>query len=681
MQLSQREHWNSKNDLACSYRFGGMDETRRKQQLFQFVLQSKRQVVKLLAIVKWAREAHEVQRAMNVTAFLMEQNHQFGGAVNALEANCQSIKSVRMRNHDLLTSLDVLTTGNYQRLPRTLKAHFIPLLPLTNTQVDKTMHDLEDLIRLRLRVDEILPAQMQRYTIADGRVSFLVDGQFEVSVCARPEDGWFFVGVEFQVNVLGDVTATQDFPRKPPPALMAMMRTQADTHLRLYLPLPHNPNFPPDQQPRGPQLPAGKTDAPMVRLYNYFHMMSLTYQLEILAYQAARLRALGWAEHLKIDMATDRRTLTASYWIRKPPSKRGGRSQYEAARNPLPLLGGKLIVAIEPKPTRRLDDVVWTMGLRGRPPTDSPESFGITVRWEPAKGAWGVDNINLEMLSLSVDPQRLDFEALLLMVLHRHAETVMNKLWIDLLTHLPPLSVPGSLQLLPAPGAPETSELHFNFLGPASSADTADPDALIATLDLRTGQLGMRESSQLSGRAVHVTVACTYINDDPVNLAASIATLRTATILEDVERKAHALGFRCHQSRGVSKDGMQLAIPRFPITHCVFVDLLKFGRCYGVRYIQLAQFAEYYLVVVLGEHHLRFALAETRSLSVTPSDQAAQSLAVGGIAGLSNAPPTMRISDIGWLQPQHIGLDLGVGEDGQFRLTPETIKELYAYCW
>ncbi|KAH7102870.1 MED14-domain-containing protein [Auriculariales sp. MPI-PUGE-AT-0066] len=650
---------------------GSQDEVQRKRQICSFVIQAKRQIVKLLAIVKWARDAHDVQKSMNITAFLMDQNQQFTQVVGAIDAVREGLKATRLRNHDILTSLDVLSTGTYQRLPRALKDPFIPPAPFTNPQVTKTMSDFEDLMQFRLQMDEILPAEMQNYRISDGRVAFLVPDQFEVAVCllgARPEDGWFFVSAEFQMNVLGDATVTQEFPRVPPTHLKNLITDEANGRMGLYVPLPVDPNIPPELQPPRPKLPDGVTDAPLVRLYNFMHMMSLTYHLEILAHQAGRLRSLGWAEHLRIEMSNDRRTLTASYWLRKPPAiKHPARSAYLAARNPLPLLGGKLIIAVEPRPRDRSNSLVWEMGLRGRKPSEEPESFGMNVRWEPAKGAWGIDALaSPATLVLGVDPQQLDFEALLLRVLRAHAREVVQKIYFDLLAHVPPLSMPGVMTLheqsLDLAGA---LELRYNFMGPELAQDGSamgDPhaEALIMTLDLRTGQIGMREESQLSGRAVHVHSACTFINDDPIHLASAILRLRMDTILEDVQKKALALGLRCHDRRPVSME-----------------DLQRFGRSYDRRWIQLSQFSEYYLVVVLGEEGFRFALTETRGLVVKPSGTSGDAaLGVG-----ANPPPTMRITDSGWLQPEGIGLE-GVASivPGRFRLTPEQIKELYAYC-
>jgi len=42
--------------------------------------------------------------------------------------------------------------------------------------------------------------------------------------------------------------------------------------------------------------------------------MSLSYQLEILWYQAARMQSLGWGDYLKTTMSPDRKEMTVTYW-------------------------------------------------------------------------------------------------------------------------------------------------------------------------------------------------------------------------------------------------------------------------------------------------------------------------------------------------------------------------------
>ena len=43
--------------------------------------------------------------------------------------------------------------------------------------------------------------------------------------------------------------------------------------------------------------------------------MSLAYQLEILCYQAERVRTLGWAEYLAVEMTLTRKSFKVSYWM------------------------------------------------------------------------------------------------------------------------------------------------------------------------------------------------------------------------------------------------------------------------------------------------------------------------------------------------------------------------------
>ena len=51
----------------------------------------------------------------------MDQNQQFEQAVNGLLFAKDGLDPARLRNHDVLTSLDVLTTGTYRRLPSAIK--------------------------------------------------------------------------------------------------------------------------------------------------------------------------------------------------------------------------------------------------------------------------------------------------------------------------------------------------------------------------------------------------------------------------------------------------------------------------------------------------------------------------------------------------------------------------------
>jgi len=102
----------------------------------------------------------------NITAFLMTQNHQFEESIRGLNYAKESLDPARftsslsnfdrlnifcrLRNHDLLTSLDVLTTGSYLRLPTIIKVLPTIILclaalgsKLQNSENGNTPHSLD----------------------------------------------------------------------------------------------------------------------------------------------------------------------------------------------------------------------------------------------------------------------------------------------------------------------------------------------------------------------------------------------------------------------------------------------------------------------------------------------------------------------------------------------------------
>lgn len=78
-----------------------MSDSARKRVLADWVVKTKKQIVKLYAVVKWSRDAQTIQKCMvndflssyaahpkflqNIIAFLLAQNQQFEHVVNSLK--------------------------------------------------------------------------------------------------------------------------------------------------------------------------------------------------------------------------------------------------------------------------------------------------------------------------------------------------------------------------------------------------------------------------------------------------------------------------------------------------------------------------------------------------------------------------------------------------------------------
>ncbi|RPD78468.1 MED14-domain-containing protein [Lentinus tigrinus ALCF2SS1-7] len=658
-----------------------MSDSARKRSMADCVVRLKKQVVKLYAISRWSRDAGVVQKAMNITAFLMDQNRQFEDAIMGLKYARDGLDPARLRNHDLLTSLDVLTTGTYRRLPTCIKELVVPPTPLTDDEVSRTLADVEDAIRYRLRMSEIIPWEMSQYRIGNGRVFFTAPKLFELSLClrgAQKNDGWFFVNVSFLFTVGGDQTGMQEFPRTPTGHLKRNITDEADARLAFYLP-PDQPPPPGVEVPPRPALPEGVVDAPLVRVFNFLQMMSLSYQLEILWYQAERMRSLGWAEYLTVAMTNNRQSMVVHYWVRKPPSqrRRTGQSQKQ-----LPLLGGKLTISIvqvkeqtgrkamrSPR-ARVLAELQARSKLENSRPSDEVEHMRFDVRWEPEQGALGVtpapEDMFISPAELQVNPEDLDCESLLRRVIRRHTEGVM-KFFQAQLQRGPAtrnvFSPPGEVTFVSNEGAPSL-RVHL----------CAD-EVVIVTVDPRTGRLTLRDTGDLAaaGRGPRFAAITERLNDSPYMLPHALVALRVTTITDLAEQKVQYLGLQSFRTRNFSQD-----------------DLKKLGRdAQGTLYIQLGNFPMHYLVLVITDQDFRYALISVKKVERSVNND-------------------LMMEDIGWLNVRRIhgdsvAVEAGGGPEavaGQkrkrdemahaatsaeqyptsFRLETKMLRELYAYC-
>ncbi|KAH0826875.1 mediator complex subunit MED14-domain-containing protein [Lanmaoa asiatica] len=671
-----------------------MSDAARKRTIADWVVKTKKQVVKLYAVTKWARDAETVQKCMNITAFLMNQNQQFEGVIGGLTYARESLDPARLRNHDLLTSLDVLTSGSYKRLPSGIKKSIIPILPMTDTEVIKTLSDMEEIMRYRLRMTEIIPVEMSQHRIAGGRVHFTVPGLFETTVCMRgaeKDDGWFFVNVKFLISVGGDMSGADEFPQEPTGVLKRHITEEADSRMAYYLPLPEPVDpLPNTEAPERPELPEGTVDAPLVRLYNFLRQSSCTYvdlvkfSLSKSCLQALRMCSLGWGQYLKVELLNGNKTLSVSYWLRPAPTAVPGRVQ-PPNRIKLPPHGGTLTISIvenranskvgggpaRPPAARMLSELQLKAKLGSARPSDEVEGLKFEVNWEPMKGTLGVlinqDESMAVIKELLVESNNLNFEAMLHNVINAHARAIL-KVFQFQLQRGPTRNVfsPEGKVVLDSHGGYHVLRVHL----------CAD-EVVLVSIDVRTGRMNLRDTGDLAAasRGPRFALISDRLNDNPGMFLEALVRLRSNTIMDLVEQKASYLGLQVFRHRNFSREEIQKLGP--------------FAR--GMMYIKLSNFPTHYLVLVITEEDFRYALISVKVLS-------------------DSMYGNMIMEDIGWLDVRRIRGDMGPSEvaigprvedprvgpkrkravaslahntlrrEDNFHLEMQTLRELYAYC-
>ncbi|KAH8828132.1 MED14-domain-containing protein [Flagelloscypha sp. PMI_526] len=658
----------------------------RKRILANWVVKTKKNVAKLYAVVKWSRDSQTVQRSMNIVAYIMSQQEQFSSAITSVENVRDNLDGARMRNHDILTSLDVLSTGSYQRLPSIIKKSVIPPTPLSDSLVAKTLSDIQTIMQYRLRLHELIPVQMSHYTISQGRVHFTAPRLFKASLCltgAERTDGWFFVDAEFLFKV-GGQEALQEFPRVPSGILKRFITDEVDARLGYYIPPPPPPpGAEPPSMPERPTLPAGTIDAPLVRLFNFLQTMSLSYQLEILGYQAQRMRSLGWAKHLNARFLDNKQSLVLEYWVKQPspplPNSR-------LPKVNLPPFAGTVKISIvpgsksQPPPSslkknirpsihaayraqtsarsRILGELQHVAKLGHLQPSDDVERLCFQVDWETSKGAFGLPSIPPEELrfeedALAINSEDLDFERLLARILDKHIRAVLLALSFQLHQFYIPhvFTLPGVVRFI---NEGSLHSLHVR-ISPSEIA--------VISIDPRTGRMTLRDTGALAAaaRGPRFATATKNFNDSPYLIGQHLFSLRQEAILELVEQKAMYLGLQSHRKRNLPNKEMQ-----------------KFGPNVRTQlFVSLAMFANHYLVVVVDDLQLRFALISCHVVSENP-------YAVYGIKDIAwlDFDRIRNISADGVKSQRDFANQEGTGAEVYTKFVLETseLRDLYHYC-
>ncbi|KAJ3975413.1 MED14-domain-containing protein [Lentinula raphanica] len=651
-----------------------MSDAARKRTLADWVVKTKKQVVKLYAIVKWSRDAETVQKCMNITAFLMDQNRQFEDAIQGLTYARESLDPARLRNHDLLTSLDVLTFGTYKRLPTRIKKSIIPPTPLTDAEVIRTLTGIQDTIQFRLRLNEVIPIEMSRQRIADGRVYFTVPKLFECSLTlkgAQPKDPWMFLHVEFLINIGGDVNGTQEFPRRPVGIMHGFIKEEIDRQLELYIPKPPPDYLPPgiEPPPPAPELPEDVVDTPLIRVFNFLQMMSMSYQLEALFFQATRMRSLGWADFLNVTITPNRKVLTATYWIRKSTNQR------QQPRSTVPLHGGKITISmVEGVKTSHassskanvLAELQYASKLGSKSASDHIQSLKFEVRWEPTPNAIGInippEDYLLPNGVLVVDADDLDFEAMLRKIIHKHVNLILRRIQYQLQhTGRSGFAAPGVLTLI------EDDE--FQAFRVLLCADKY----LLVSLDPRTGRFTLRDVGDLAA-TMHGSRLLRFadkINETPGHILTALISIRLYTIIDLLEQKAQYLGLQSYRSRNFSQ-----------------AELSKLGPHRGSLYIQLQSHPTHYLVILISDEEFKYALINTQVMRNTITN----SMVMGDIAWLDFSRirnDDLRISARTERPESHPGLKTTHSDEklsmveqpsATFHLETQVLREIYSYC-
>lgn len=271
------------------------DEKRRR--IFATALALRRTVLKLLVIVRWARDADQLGLARNVVALLADQQWAHEDVFAGLTQVRSILPNARLRDADLATAIDVMRTHTYTRLPASLADSALPRPPLADADVRAALHALTAALRVRLATADAVPPGMRLDCVRDGKVYLAAPGLYRLTLTAasgRTTDRWWLLAFEFEHAAHAGQEQLTHLDR----AYLEAVHAAAEAALEA-----------------GDAAESPSSSPPLLRLHTSLTEQALQRQLDILYAQAQHM-AVNWGANVAATLDAASRTLTVRYWTR-----------------------------------------------------------------------------------------------------------------------------------------------------------------------------------------------------------------------------------------------------------------------------------------------------------------------------------------------------------------------------
>uniref|UniRef100_A0A1A7WW07 Mediator of RNA polymerase II transcription subunit 14 n=1 Tax=Iconisemion striatum TaxID=60296 RepID=A0A1A7WW07_9TELE len=314
----------------------------RKIEIVQFASRTRQLFVRLLALVKWASNAGKVEKCAMISSFLDQQTILFVDTADRLALLARdALVHARLPSFAIPFAIDVLTTGSYPRLPTCIRDKIIPPDPITKAEKQTTLSQLNQILRHRL-VTTDLPPQLANLTVANGRVKFRVEGEFEATLTVMGDDPdipWRLLKLEILVEdketgddpdipwrllkleILVEDKETGDDPDIPWRLLkLEILVEDKETGDGRALVHSLQVNFIHELV----QARLCADEKPLQDMYNCLHSFCLSLQLEVLHSQTLMLIRERWGDLVQEERYMPAKYLTLSVWNQQVLGRKTG---------------------------------------------------------------------------------------------------------------------------------------------------------------------------------------------------------------------------------------------------------------------------------------------------------------------------------------------------------------------
>lgn len=376
----------------------------KKAKVFATAMDLRKQFIKLLVLVRWSKDAELLNKTRNIIALLVDQQWAHEDVFSGLTQVRKILPNARICDADLVTAIDVICTGTYQRLPASIRDSTVPRVPMSNPQVLDVLRALDQVLTVRLTCSEVVPRDLRLQRIADGKAYFEAPGLYDACLTTsgpNDDDRWWLLDFHF-----------------------ADSATDGDEDLSALLTAPYLDNVFASAEAILAPKDEPEEEPAFVRLHSFLEQQALQRQLHILNYQLQRVARLHWGGNVRFGLDLTSHTMTVQYWVvhsASPSAQERTKSLHKG------MLQGRLKLRLHTEPLTGSKKVLSEL-LSGSK-ADQGKS-AIVVDWDVDEA---IRKTTSDLPELALD--QLDIEALILAAIDRHSLALMKLFQQEIVAH------------------------------------------------------------------------------------------------------------------------------------------------------------------------------------------------------------------------------------------------------
>lgn len=251
----------------------------KKLLVMNFAQTNRAKFIKLLVLKGWGdKYANDMTKLIDIWNWLMKENIATSSADERMDTIKNWTRDLGQKNPDIRTALEVLSTGKADWIPH---MGFIPKDPVSPETGLKLLRHMDTALTIRLNVHETLPRHLQKWHVHDGRVTFTIDGEFEMDLITFSEDTseqWWFIDLRLLFSPTPEIDE----------------KSRSFFHLKRH-------------------LDHVLSQSPITAAYDFLHNFALTHKIAVLQDQAQQLARNAWLGGLKVTNV--HRQLIVQYWV------------------------------------------------------------------------------------------------------------------------------------------------------------------------------------------------------------------------------------------------------------------------------------------------------------------------------------------------------------------------------